>query len=86
MNRNPSSAVRWPTNRVGELCVRVNRDPRPDAADALLALACGRDVLVLRVDEVPNLIALDRFAGQIIQNLVLVGVASLAKVHDQPMR
>src|SRR5256885_2363465 len=46
-----------------ELCVCVHADPSPDVPRFTLLLR--RDILLLRVDETPNLIGLDALAFQV---------------------
>ena len=72
MNRKPSSALRCPTNHDGtsfvsaSIAVHVHTSPTPNSP-----LAVRGHVLRLRVDEGPNLVALDRLAGEIDQRAVL---------------
>jgi hypothetical protein len=47
-----------------QLCLGVDRRPRPDIAPTLLALVGGH-VLLFAAYERPNLVALDALAGQI---------------------
>ena len=56
-----------------QLGIGADRGPRPHVADAELALAVLGNVLGLRVYEGPDLVALDRRAGKVVEHLVLVG-------------
>jgi hypothetical protein len=49
----------------------INRRPRPNVAPAL-ALFLGRHIDFLAADERPNFVALDKLAGEIAENLVLI--------------
>jgi hypothetical protein len=66
-----------------QLRVRIDRGPRPHRTDAELALLLGGDVLILRTNERPNLVALNAARTQAMDRLVLVLCAGRAEVHQQ---
>jgi hypothetical protein len=65
-----------------QLGVRVDRDPRPHGADALLA-PFRSNVLLLGANEAPDFVALDTPAGQVPQRLVLIVTAGPAGIREQ---
>ena len=69
--------------RRDELRVAVDRGPGPHVAVVGVVLFAIRNILGLRADEAPNLVALDDIAGQIAENRVLVLGTSLADVFEQ---
>ena len=66
-----------------KLCVGVNRGPRPNVAIAKFALEGSRDILFLHPHEAPNLVALERLAGQIAKRLILILGADFAGIYQQ---
>ena len=67
--------------RDNELAVTIQSHPGPGVSG--LVLHARRDVLRLRVDEGPDLVALDPSACQVDEVLVHVDGASLAKVQEE---
>src|SRR5208282_4117791 len=66
-----------------QLAVRANRRPRPHIAKAELTAQFLWHVLLLGVDEIPNLITLDSTAVKPAQVLVLVFLAGRRHVREQ---
>ncbi len=66
-----------------ELSVGINGRPGPHVACTLRGVLRSLDVLLLRVDEAPNLVALDPATRQVPQVLVLVLGAGRAQVAQQ---
>lgn len=62
-----------------KLCIGVNRNPRPSITAAFRFLF-QRAIPVLGVNERPNFVALNSFAGKISENFVLIFGASTAKI------
>jgi len=63
--------------------VRAERNPRPHAAHASGVLHVGRHVFVLRIDEAPDFIALNPFALEVAERLVLIRGTGRAKLHQE---
>jgi hypothetical protein len=66
-----------------QLGVRAERRPRLDITKTRLLLEPLRNVLLLRVAEGPDFVALNPLAGQAAQGLVLVSLAGRAQVHEE---
>ncbi len=69
--------------RHDEFAVSIHRRPRPYASDSELPLFLDRNVLVFRVAERPNFIALNTLAIQIYESLVEVLRARPAKFYEK---
>src|SRR5688500_12043748 len=61
-----------------QLGFRIDGRPRPYIAVTVLAAMLGRDVLVLAVDETPNLVAFQPLARMVHEGCILVMEASRA--------
>jgi hypothetical protein len=66
-----------------QLGIGIYRRPRPDASDPELPLFLNRDVLVLRPNERPDLIALNSAAVKIPKHAVLIPGADRASLNEQ---
>lgn len=66
-----------------QLGICADRRPRPHVTNAELATHFFRDVLLLRINEAPNLIALETLARQVAQSLVLVRGAGRSDIDEQ---
>jgi hypothetical protein len=66
-----------------KLRVSIDCRPRPNVADPRNALKLLRDIALLRVDEAPNLVALNTLARQVAKVLVLVVEARRANVAEK---
>ena len=77
-------ASRGPMRHVGtQLRVGVDGNPRPHVAGHLRGALRPLNVLLLRVDELPNLVALQAPAAEPAKRLILVGGADRAEIRDQ---
>ena len=66
-----------------QLRVDTNGCPHPHVTGVFWGLSRLWQVALLRIDEGPNLINLDTFAGKILESVVLVGAAGLARVNKK---
>lgn len=57
--------------------------PNPHVDRVFWGLLRFRQVTLLRLDEGPNLIDLDSFAGKILKDAVLVGITGFTRVHKK---
>src|SRR6266511_2372437 len=67
--------------RRNERRIRVERDPRPHVAS--LSTLLQRDVLLLGVNERPNLVALNPLARQVAHAAVLLNGADRPQVYEE---
>src|SRR6266699_4817109 len=63
--------------------VSVQSNPSPNAPIPELALLVSRNILVLGVTELPNLIALDVLASEIAHRLILIFRTRFAQISEQ---
>ena len=67
----------------GKFGLGVNRRPRTNVTDDELTAHRGRDVPFLGVDERPDFVTLHVIALEVADSPIMVGFASLAKVHKK---
>ncbi len=71
------------SERGNQFSIGINRNPRPNVSISELAAQLFRDILFLRVAELPNLVALNSLAGQVAERLVLIFRARLTNSCQQ---